>query len=168
MITTTPTPTTTRTTLVALGDPSPGLTKIIEITTNRLKQIRKVRTCLTRFWKLTLMAAILILFSTVAESFSSWVWSDFILLLTSFPASASFSTLDRTSSSTFTFIAFSSAIFAWNTTTTLSSRRLTRWDPSRGGGKVFPGPTTFEGPRRRPKMLKNVFQVACFWHQICI
>ena len=36
--------------------------------------------------------------------------------------------------------------------------------PSRGGkgGKDFPGPATFGGPRRRSKILKMVFQVASF------
>jgi len=32
----------------------------------------------------------------------------------------------------------------------------------REGRKVFPGPTTFAGPRRRSKILKRVFQMASF------
>jgi len=38
----------------------------------------------------------------------------------------------------------------------------------RGRRKVFPGPATFGGPRRRSKILKTVFQVASFWPKICI
>ena len=46
----------------------------------------------------------------------------------------------------------------------------THTGPSRGGkgGKVFPGPSTFGGPRRRSKILKMVFQMASFWPKICI
>jgi len=36
------------------------------------------------------------------------------------------------------------------------------------GGKVFPGPATFEGPRQHTKMLKRVFQAAFFSRQVCI
>ena len=49
----------------------------------------------------------------------------------------------------------------------------TQWyaGPSRGrgkGGNVFPGPTTFAGPRHSSKILKKVFQMASFWPQIHI
>ena len=52
----------------------------------------------------------------------------------------------------------------------LSIKAIQSAGPSRGGkgGKVFLGPATFGGPRRRSKILKMVFQIASFWPKICI
>ena len=82
------------------------------------------RTCLTRFWKLTLLAASLMRLSTAVVSWSNSPRSDLVLSLSSLPADDSFSTLDRTSSSTFMFTAFSSALFACTDVSTSASTSI--------------------------------------------